>query len=220
MIKHPVRSSSAARLVAVLAVGLGFVVLFASSAIRLANADSSQWVISQPESWSGWHRQPWNWNSPNGDAHANTQHWSMQQWGQGGGGSFHHGDDFHHDNHDHFDGHGFVIVNPIFPGSAIPPAFGFVTPSFMGSPPPFIVTQPGFIIGQPFVPGQPHFFVDPHFVHKQVEFVERHPSLGRPVVIGQPFVIATGGHSIGIPRMHGMHSSGTVIRSGMHSGMH
>ena len=215
MIAHPIYSSTA-RLLSVLAMGLASVILFASSAAKPANADSSQWMISQPESWSGWHMQPWNWNNPHGTTQpsntqpSNTQHWGMQQRNmqdgnfQHGGGDFHHdGEDFHHHGDDHHFNNGFVIINtnPFFFNQ------GFVTPAFLGFPPPFIVTQPGFIIGQPFVPGQPHFFVDPQFVHKQIEFVERHPSLG------QPFVTAIGGHRMHFSRMH---SSATVIRSGMH----
>ena len=216
MIAHLVYSSTV-RLLAVLAMALAFVVLIASSAAKPANADSSQWIISQPESWSGWHMQPWHWNMPQGNMpqanslQGNMQHWSTQhrnmQGGdfRNGGGDFHHdGEDFHHHGDDHHNfNNGFVIIN------LNPFVFnqGFVTPAFMGSPPPFIVTQPGFIIGQPFVPGQPHFFFDPKFAHQQREFVERHPSLG------QPFVTATGGHRMHFSRMH---RSTTVIRPGMH----
>lgn len=225
MIAHPIYSSTA-RLLAVLAMGLASVVLFAGAA-KQANADSSQWVISQPESWSGWHMQPWNWNMPQGDMqhtnmqhanmqNSNTQNWSMQHSNmqngdfRHGGGDFHHdGEDFHHhgdDHHEHFN-NGFVIIN------LNPFVFnqGFVTPAFLGFPPPFIVTQPGFIIGQPFVPGQPHVFFDPRFANKTEDFVERHPSLGTPIVT------VTSGHRMHFSRMH---SSATVIRSGMHSGMH
>ena len=210
MIAH-VSSWTTARLLAVLALAPAFVLLIASSAAKPANASSSQWIIAQPHSsWSGWHMQQWNWNGS--DQHQNGQDGSGFQHG---GGNFHqHGDNHHNGS---FDGHhdhssGFVIINPGFnSGFVTAPAFagpifvapGFVTPRFMGNPPPFIVTQPGFIIGQPFVPGQPHFFVDPHFVHQQAEFVARHPSLG------QPFP----SH-----RMHSMRhsSSGMVIRSGTH----
>lgn len=208
MIAHPIYSSTA-RLATVLAIGLASVVLFASSAAKPANADASQWVISQPHSsWNGWHIQNWNRGNMQGGSMQggsmqgrNMPRWNMQQWGQHDGGDFHsNSDDFHHDHHDnHFDGHGFVIINtsPFFFNQ------GFVTPAFLGFPPPFIITQPGFIVGQPFVPGQPHFFVDPHFVHQQAAFVARHPSLGQTFPSHRT-------HSM----MHS--SSGMVIRSGTH----
>src|SRR5689334_22873633 len=82
MISHPAYSSTA-RLLAMLAVALAFVVLIASSAATPANAGSSQFMFAQPHSWghsNGWRMQR------GGIQRGGMQQGGMQQWGMRNGG--------------------------------------------------------------------------------------------------------------------------------------
>jgi hypothetical protein len=228
--------SSTVRLLAVLAMALAFVVLIASSAATPANAGSSQWMFAQPHSWghsNGWRRQHGgmqqggmqNWGRPRFDGNGSRQFdmGDFQQFGMGGfrhdgGNSHHNGDDFSHDRHDHFH-NGFVIVSPGFFNPFVNPFFfnrgfagapvfvspSFVTPPFNVQQTPFIVTQPGFV-GQPFVAGQPQFFLGLGSANRTDGFVESHPSLGQ----------SSWWHRTdnGWRRSPTMHSSVTVIRPG------
>ncbi|WP_119302905.1 hypothetical protein [Dongia deserti] len=196
--QHPY-SSITLRLLAVLAVALGFVFVLASSAAQSASADSSQWIRSQPHWWDhskAWHK---SW-------HHRRQFRSSRPRIIIGGSGF----SFSSPGvviHRGFTHPGFVSRGFVNPGFVNP---GFTHPGFVVRQPSFIVRQPGFIVGRPsFATRHPSFIFERHphvfkrhhslhfgkpWWHKRWKHTHwRHaPTGGAPMGLGGARIIAPG----------------------------